>query len=188
MDKKWLFRLKLDIFWLKMTIFDSKGVIWNDHFFPNMLIFKVLRVEIKWFLKFLENSSPLENEKKYFRVYFWVQIHYCCTALMWKIVKMQIADWLPYPRPLYINIGFWLRKVNSAYTAFLINFVSKHTVCSIYCALKMIARLYVCDHYGFFRNVGDFSALNLSSTSETYTSVTNTIHLQYRCKLFMIFH
>ena len=32
-----------------------------------------------------------------------------CTALMWKIVKMPIADWLPYPLPLYINIGFGLR-------------------------------------------------------------------------------
>ena len=40
-----------------------------------------------------------------------VQIHYWCTALMWKIVKMPIADWLPYHRPLYINVGFGLRKV-----------------------------------------------------------------------------
>ena len=29
---------------------------------------------------------------------------------MWKIVKMPIADWLPYPPPLYINIGFGLRQ------------------------------------------------------------------------------
>ena len=28
-----------------------------------------------------------------------VQIHYWCTALMWKIVKMPIADWLPYSPP-----------------------------------------------------------------------------------------
>jgi len=28
---------------------------------------------------------------------------------MWKIVKMPIADWLSYPPPLYINIGFGLR-------------------------------------------------------------------------------
>ena len=27
---------------------------------------------------------------------------------MLKIVKMPIADWLPYPPPLYINIGFEL--------------------------------------------------------------------------------
>ena len=27
---------------------------------------------------------------------------------MWKIVKMPIADWLPYPPSLYINIGFGL--------------------------------------------------------------------------------
>ena len=32
------------------------------------------------------------------------------TALMWKIVKMSIADWLPYPHPLYINIGFRLSE------------------------------------------------------------------------------
>ena len=37
-----------------------------------------------------------------------VQIHYWCTALMWKVVKMPIADWLSYPPPLYINIGFGL--------------------------------------------------------------------------------
>ena len=42
-----------------------------------------------------------------------VQIHYWCTALMWKIVKMPIADWLPYPPPLYINIGFGLSLMNS---------------------------------------------------------------------------
>ena len=28
---------------------------------------------------------------------------------MWNIVKMPIADWLPYLLPLDINIGFWLR-------------------------------------------------------------------------------
>ena len=43
----------------------------------------------------------------------WVQIHYWCTALMWMIVKMSIADWLPYPPPLCINIGFGLRANNS---------------------------------------------------------------------------
>ena len=37
-----------------------------------------------------------------------VQIHYWCTALMWKIVKMPIADWLPYSLPSYINIGIEL--------------------------------------------------------------------------------
>ena len=37
-----------------------------------------------------------------------VQIHYWCTALMWKIGKMPIADWLPCPPTLYINIGFGL--------------------------------------------------------------------------------
>ena len=37
------------------------------------------------------------------------QIHYWCTALMLKIVKMPIADWLSYPPPLYINIWFGLR-------------------------------------------------------------------------------
>ena len=39
-----------------------------------------------------------------------VQIHYWCTALMWKIVKMPIADWLPCPPPLYINIEFGLKS------------------------------------------------------------------------------
>ena len=28
---------------------------------------------------------------------------------MWKIQKMPVADWLPYPPSLYINIGFGLR-------------------------------------------------------------------------------
>ena len=32
---------------------------------------------------------------------------------MWKIVKIPIADWLPYPPPLYINIGFGLRDSKS---------------------------------------------------------------------------
>ena len=35
-------------------------------------------------------------------------IHYWCTALIWKIVEMPIADWLTYPPPLYINIKFGL--------------------------------------------------------------------------------
>ena len=32
-----------------------------------------------------------------------------------KIVKMPIADWLPYPSPLYINIGFGLRTFGEVY-------------------------------------------------------------------------
>ena len=47
----------------------------------------------------------------------WVQIHYWCTALIWKIVKMTIADWLPYPPPLNINIGFAKRDANRWMTA-----------------------------------------------------------------------
>ena len=39
-----------------------------------------------------------------------VQIHYWCTSLMWKIVKMPIADWLAYHPSLYIDIGFGLRR------------------------------------------------------------------------------
>ena len=31
---------------------------------------------------------------------------------MLKIVKMPIADWLPYPPPLYTNIGYGLRRWN----------------------------------------------------------------------------
>jgi len=27
-------------------------------------------------------------------------------------VKIPIADWLPYPPPVYINIGFGLRGIN----------------------------------------------------------------------------
>ena len=46
----------------------------------------------------------IENElEKYFFYsgciefsHFFVQIHYWCTALMWKIVNMPIVDWLPY--------------------------------------------------------------------------------------------
>ena len=34
---------------------------------------------------------------------------------MWKIVKMPIADWLPYPSPLYINIGFVLSYCNQIF-------------------------------------------------------------------------
>ena len=37
-----------------------------------------------------------------------VKIQFWCTTLMWKIVKMTIPDWLPYPPPLNINIGFGL--------------------------------------------------------------------------------
>ena len=42
-----------------------------------------------------------------------VEINYWCTALMRKMVKMPIAHWLPYPPPLYINIGFglWVLKI-----------------------------------------------------------------------------
>ena len=36
-----------------------------------------------------------------------------CTALMRKIVKMPIADWLSYPPQLYINIGFGLKSTIS---------------------------------------------------------------------------
>ena len=46
-----------------------------------------------------------------------VQIHYWCTAPMWKLVKMPIADWLSYPPPLYINIGFGLRIIYDELTS-----------------------------------------------------------------------
>ena len=113
-NKKWLFR-NWTFFWLKMTIFDSKWVIWNDLFckyahFQGIKGRQPSNRFWKWFLKFLEKSLPTENEKCIIRVYFRVQIHYWCTALMWKIVKIPIADWLPYPPPLYINIGFGLSK------------------------------------------------------------------------------
>ena len=51
---------------------------------------------------------------------YWVQIHYWCTALTWKIVKMPIADWLFYPPPLYINIGFRLSRREHFLNVFLV--------------------------------------------------------------------
>ena len=104
------------LFWLKMAIFDTKWVIWNDLFckyahFQGIKGRQPSNRFWKWFLKFLEKSMPTENEKCIFRVYFRVKMHYWCTALMWKIVKMPIADWLPYPPPLYINIGFFCSKI-----------------------------------------------------------------------------
>ena len=64
-------------------------------------------------LKFLHESSL--NEQEYWHPYKSVQIHYWCTALMWKIVKMPVADWLPYSATLYINVGIGLSKLSELY-------------------------------------------------------------------------
>ena len=50
---------------------------------------------------FIGSESKLAFKKKPI-----VEIYYWCTVFMWKIVIMPIADWLPYPPPLFINIWF----------------------------------------------------------------------------------
>ena len=47
--------------------------------------------------RFIIFKTPIQSYYK---------LHYWCTALIWKIVKMPIADWLPYLPPLFINNGF----------------------------------------------------------------------------------
>ena len=46
-----------------------------------------------------------------FRIYkASVKIHYWRISLMWKIMKMPIADWLSYLPSFYINLAFGLRN------------------------------------------------------------------------------